>query len=222
LKSYVQTYLQQEVLQEGVSRNLSAFSRFLEFASFSQGSVLNMSQVAREALIGRRAVENYFSDLEDLLIGVKLPIFSKKAKRKLVSHSKFYFFDTGVYRAIRPFGPFDQPEFIGGVALESLFFQNLRAINDYLNLSYTLFYYRTIAGVEVDFVAYGQRGLKAFEVKSKKNIFTRDLTGLKTFIEDYPMAKSYLIYGGKERRYITQIEFIPAAEAIVSLPQLPS
>jgi predicted AAA+ superfamily ATPase len=179
-----------------------------------------MSEVAREALMGRRMVENYFCALEDLLIGVRLPIFSKKAKRKLISHCKFYFFDTGVYRAIRPLGPFDQLGFVGGVALESLFFQNLRAINDYLNLNYTLFYYRTVAGVEVDFIAYGQKGLKAFEVKSKKNIFPNDLIGLKTFIKDYPMAKGYLIYGGGERRYLDKIEIIPATEALMSLPEL--
>lgn len=220
LKSYVQTYLQQEVIQEGISRNLGAFARFLETASLSQGSVLNMSEVAREAAVGRRVAENYFSALEDLLIGVRLPVFAKKAKRKLVSHSKFYFFDTGVYRAVRPVGPFDQPEFIGGIALESLWFQHLRAMNDYLNLGYSLFYYRTAAGSEVDFVAYGKRGIKAFEVKAKKDIFANDLTGLKSFLTDYPQAKGYVIYGGNIKRRKEGIEIWPMGEALTSLPEI--
>lgn len=220
LKSYVQTYLQQEIIQEGISRNLSAFARFLETASFSQGSVLNMSAVAREAAVGRRVAENYFSALEDLLIGVKLPSFAKRAKRKLVSHSKFYFFDTGVYRAVRPVGPLDQPEFIGGIALESMFFQNLRAINDYLNLGYDLYYWRTAAGTEVDFIAYGKRGIKAFEIKSKKDVFSNDLTGMGSFLTDYPQAKGYIIYGGSMKRRKQGIEIWPAGEALRSLAEI--
>lgn len=220
LAGYVQTYLQQEVIQEGISRNLSAFARFLETASFSQGSVLNVSEVGREASVGRKVVEDYFCALEDLLVGVKLPIFSKRAKRKLVAHNKFYYFDVGVYRSIRPVGPLDQPEMVGGVALESLFFQNLRAINHYFNLNYELFYYRTVAGVEVDFIAYGSRGLKAFEIKSKKTISRSDLTGLATFLKDYPMTKCYLIYGGSERRYFGNIEVIPFVEALKDLPNI--
>lgn len=220
LKSYVQSYLQQEVIQEGISRNLGAFARFLETASFSQGSVLNMSEVAREAAVGRRMAENYFSAVEDLLIGTRLPVFAKKAKRKLVSHSKFYFFDTGVYRTVRPVGPFDQPEFIGGIALESLFFQNLRAINDYLSLGYSLFYWRTAAGNEVDFIAYGKKGIKVFEIKTKKEISPNDLTGLRNFLTDYPQAKGYLIHGGTMKRYAGEIEIWPAAEALKSLPEI--
>ncbi len=220
LKSYIQTYLQQEVIQEGISRNVSSFARFLETASFSQGSVLNMTEVGREAYVGRKVVEDYFSALEDLMLGVRLPVFSKKAKRRLIKHNKFYFFDVGVYRAIRPTGPLDQPEAMGGIALESLFFQNLRAINDYLNLGYTLYYYRTATGVEVDFIVYGNRGLKAFEVKSKKNISRSDVVGLTTFLKDYPTAKCYILYGGNEKRYIGNIEIIPFVDAIKNLAEI--
>ncbi|MBI4999201.1 DUF4143 domain-containing protein [Candidatus Gottesmanbacteria bacterium] len=220
LKSYVQTYLQQEITQEGISRNLGAFARFLETASFSQGSVLNMSEVAREAYVGRKVVEDYFCALDDLLLGVRLPVFSKKAKRRLLKHNKFYFFDAGVYQAIRPTGPLDQPQTIGGIALESLFFQNLRAINDYLNLGYDLFYYRTATGIEIDFVVYGKRGLKTFEIKSKRDIFPGDLTALKIFLADYPMAKGHMIYGGSRKMYKEGSEIWPAADALKFLPEI--
>ncbi len=220
LSSYVQTYLQQEVIQEGVSRNLSAFARFMETASFSQGSILNMSEVGREASVHRKVVEDYFCALEDLLLGIRLPVFSKRAKRRLVSHSKFYFFDVGIYRTIRPVGPLDQPESIGGIALESLFFQNLRAINDYFNLGYDLFYYRTSTGIEVDFIAYGKKGLRAFEIKSKKNISSVDLKNLKVFLQDYPMTKAYVLYGGNIRQYMGNIEIIPFKDALFELPEL--
>ena len=220
LHSYIQTYIQQEVIQEGISRNLSAFARFLETASFSQGSVLNVTEVGREAAVGRKVVEDYFCALEDLLLGVRLPIFAKKAKRRLIKHNKFYFFDVGIYQAIRPKGPLDRSEVIGGVTLESLFFQNLRAINDYFNLGYTLYYYRTATGIEVDFVAYGEKGLVAFEVKSKKDISSDDLYGLMSFIKDYPMAKGIMVYGGDHKRYDKGIEIWPMKEALLHLPAI--
>jgi len=91
LEAYVRTYLEEEIRQEGFTRNLSAFARFLEAASFSQGSVLSISSVARECHVERKVVESYFSILEDLMIGYRIPIFSKKAKRRLIVHPNFIF-----------------------------------------------------------------------------------------------------------------------------------
>ncbi|KKQ05004.1 MAG: hypothetical protein US15_C0037G0001, partial [Candidatus Moranbacteria bacterium GW2011_GWF1_36_4] len=165
LDSYVQTYLQEEILQEGLTRNIGNFTRFLEIASFSQGQVLNISQIAQETQLERKTVENYFGILEDLLIGLRLPVFNKRAKRKLIAHSKFYFFDTGVFRSLRPTGPLDSEAEIDGPAIETLFLQEIRSLNDYLELNYEIFYWRSITGVEVDFVLYGAKGLLAFEIK---------------------------------------------------------
>jgi predicted AAA+ superfamily ATPase len=220
LNGYVNNYLQQEIIQEGISRNVSSFARFLETASFSQGSVLNVSEVAREARVARKVVEDYFCALEDLLIGVRMPVFSRRAKRRLVYHRKFYYFDAGIYRVLRPTGPFDDSDMIFGAALETLLFQNLRAVNDYLNFKYKLYYFRTAAGAEVDFILYGPIGLKAFEVKSKKSVFRSDISGLKVFLDDYPEARGYLIYGGDRRLYFGNIEVWPAEEALKSLPEI--
>src|SRR3989304_4499097 len=121
----------EEVQQEGFARNIGAFGRFLEAASFSQGSVLNMAAVARECAVSAKVVEDYFSILEDLLIAVRLPVFTKTAKRRLLAHPEFFYFDAGVYQAIRPRGPLDAPEQIHGAALEPLFLGQLRALSDY-------------------------------------------------------------------------------------------
>ncbi|MEK7141214.1 MAG: AAA family ATPase [Patescibacteria group bacterium] len=220
LESYVQTYLQEEIQQEGITRNLGGFARFLETASFSQGSVLNVSAVAREAMVERKVVENYFTILEDLLTAVRIPVFSKKAKRKLITHTKFYFFDTGIYQAIRPKGPLDRPEEIYGVALESLFLQNLWAVNDYLNLGYKIYYYHTTLGTEVDFILYGERGIVAFEIKRSAKYSRSDLRGLKAFLADYPAAKGILIYGGTRKMYEGKIKVIPISEALKTLADL--
>jgi len=220
LESYVKTYLQEEIQQEGFTRNLSAFTRFLETASFSQGSVLNMSEIAREAAIERKVVENYFSILEDLLIGYRLFSFSKRAKRRLILHPKFYFFDVGVYRTVRPMGPLDMPEMVEGTAFETLFFQELLAINDYYDLGYRLFYYRTATGLEVDFIAYGKRGIRAFEVKRTGKVNTSMLKGLNIFLKDYPFARAYFVYGGKRIMKEGKIEIIPLEYILTNFPKV--
>jgi len=220
LEAYVKTYLEEEIRQEGLTRNLSAFARFLEAASFSQGSVLNISSVARECHVERKVVDSYFSILEDLMIGYRIPIFSKKAKRRLAVHSKFYFFDVGVYRTLRPMGPLDAPEEVDGIALETLFLQELIALNSALDFGYKIFYWRTSNGREVDFVLYGPKGLLAFEIKRTSRITSAMLGGLKSFLADYPMAKAYFVYMGNRRMYEDKIEIVPVLEILKNLKTL--
>ena len=220
LKDYVQTYIREEVLQESLTRNIGHFSRFLEVACFSQGSVINTSEIAREAHIERVTAENYFSIVEDLLIGVRLPVFTRKAKRKLINHQKFYYFDAGVFRAIRPTGPLDSDAELDGPALETLVFQELRALNDYLQCNYQFFFWKTKNGLEVDFVLYGPKGLIAIEVKRSPHVHPKNLRGLKEFKKDYPPARCYLFYGGSTPLYIDDIRVLPVDQALQNLDQL--
>jgi len=217
LEAYVQTYLREEVLQEGLTRNLQAFARFLEAASFSQASILNVSEVARECMVERKIVENYFSILEDLLIAKRLPVFNKKAKRKIISRNKFFFVDAGIYQTIRPRGPLDEPELIEGAAFETLFWQELDALNEHHDLGYKIFFWRTARDVEVDFICYGEKGIKAFEIKRSQKVRRTDLKGLKLFLKDYPQSKAYLLYGGSRSYREENVEIIPFAEALNSL-----
>lgn len=218
LHSYVKTYLQEEIMQEGLTRNIASFARFLEVASFSVGSIINATSIAQEAMIERKVVDNYFSILEDLMLGYKLPVFTRRAKRRLVAKPKFYFFDTGVYRAVRPAGPLDTEGELGGAALENLFFQNLLSLNDSLDLKYTFFYYRTVSGTEVDFIAYGPRGFHAFEIKHTENISSKHVRGLRSFAKDYPEAQLHLLYRGKQTLYQGTITIRPLEKALVELP----
>ncbi len=220
LETYISSYLREEVLQEGLARNLADFARFLESASFSQGSIVNYSEIAREAAIDRKDVASYFNIIDDLLIGFRLPVFTKRAKRRLVAHPKLYLFDPGVYRSIRPKGPLDLPEEIDGPVLETLFIAHLRAFNDYYRLGYQFFYWRTSNDVEVDFIAYGERGLIAFEIKRKRSISSSDLRGLKAFKSDYDVAKLYLIYGGDHEEYHGDITAIPFEKALFRLLEI--
>jgi predicted AAA+ superfamily ATPase len=220
LESYVRTYLEEEIQQEGFTRNLGAFSRFLEAASFSQGATLNISSVARDCSVERKVVESYFTILEDLLIAYRIPVFAKRAKRRLVCHPKFYFFDVGLYRTLRPTGPLDMPEEIGGHAFETLFLQELIAINAYLGLGYNIFYWMTSNNIEVDFVLYGDKGIKAFEIKRMGKVSISMMRGLKAFLKDYPKAKTYFIYGGERRLREADIEIFPIRDALKELPKI--
>lgn len=220
LENYVQTYLREEILQEGLTRNIGAFSSFLEVASFSQGQVLTMTEIGRELALNRFTVTNYFAILEDLLLSIRIPPFTQRAKRKMIAHEKFYFFDTGVYRALRPMRPLDSRDEADGAALETLFLQSVRAINDYQNLGYKIYFWRTASGSEVDFVLYGPRGLHAIEIKRSNRVTNQSLRGLKSFAEDYPEAKLHLLFLGTHKEYHGNITAIPFEKALLELPEL--
>jgi predicted AAA+ superfamily ATPase len=217
LKSYAALYLKEEVQMEGLVRNIGSFSRFLESASFSHGSILNVTEVARECHIARKSAEGYFAILEDLLLAFRIPIFAKRAKRHLSSHPKFYYFDAGVFRSIRPSGPLDAPAEIDGAALEGLVAQHLRAWISYSGDRCDLYFWRTKSGNEVDFVVYGEDTFFALEVKNASKLNKKSLTGLLAFKEDYPEAQVCLLYRGNERIKIKGILCLPCAEFLKNL-----
>ena len=217
LQTYAALYLREEVQMEGLVRNIGNFSRFLETVTFSHASLLNVANIARECQIERKVVEGYLSILEDLMLGYRVGIFSKRAQRAIVSHSKFYLFDAGVFRSLRPRGPLDRPQEIDGQALEGLVAQHLRAWIDYSTSDFTLQFWRTRSGVEVDFILYGSKGIFAIEVKNSSRIQPQDIRGLRSFKEDYPKSKAYLLYRGKERLIRDGVHCIPCDEFLQDL-----
>ncbi len=222
INAYVALYLREEVQMEGLVRNIGAFSRFLESAGFSHGAALNISDVARDCQVGRKTVEGYFSILEDLLLAFRIPVFTKRAKRNLSSHPKFYYFDAGVFRSIRPAGPLDAPQEIDGAALEGLVAQHLRAWSAYRGDIDNLYFWRTKSGNEVDFVVYGKDTFCAIEVKNTARIHSKSVNGLLAFKEDYPEAQICLLYRGKERIKIKSVLCLPCQEFLTSLaPKFP-
>ncbi len=217
LDTYISLYIREEVQYESLVRNIGNFSRFLEAASFSHASILNISNIARECQVERKVVENYISILEDILISFRLPVFSRRAKRIMVSHPKFYFFDAGVFTTLRPKGPLDSPQEISGAALEGLVAQHLRAWNAYNNNLFDIYYWRSRSGVEVDFVLYGQQGFYAIEVKNTNRIRPEDLRSLSEFQKDYPTAKTFFLYRGSEKRMINNILCLPCEQFLKEL-----
>ena len=220
LKAYVGTYLREEVRDEALVRNVAAFSRFLEAASLSQGSLLNVQSVAADSGMPRKTVESHFELLEDLMLGVRLQPFRRRPKRKLVAHPKFYFFDAGVFRAVRPKGPFEPIDEIEGAGIETLVLQELRAQNSNLDLGYEITFWRTSDGREVDFILYGERGLVAVEVKRSSVFREQDLASLRIFLGDCPGAEGLLLYGGESEYRFGDIRVLPIDRGLVRLPEL--
>ena len=217
LATYMALYVREEVQYEGLVRNLPAFSRFLEAISFSHGALYSATDISRDCGVSRPMVDSYLSILVDLLVAARLPPFNRRAKRRLVGHDKFYFFDAGVFRSIRPHGPLDSPAEIDGAALEGLVFQQLRAWTDYRGSGDTLSFWRTHTGHEVDFVVYGENRFEAIEVKNAARLSPRDFSGLKAFASDYPEAKRILLYRGTDRILHDGIFCIPVGEFLKEL-----
>jgi uncharacterized protein len=216
LEGYISLYLKEEIQAEGLIRNLEQFTRFLDVISFSHGSVLNVTNIARESEIKRSTVANYLEILEELLLAYQLPIFEKRATRQLISHPKFYLFDCGVFQILRPKGPLDRLT-LDGIALEGLILQHLIAWCDYSSKRSSVYFWRTRSDLEVDFVIYGEEAFFAVEVKSSHKVFSQDLRGLKAFLADYPEAKPVLLYQGSQRLNIDGILCIPILEFLSRL-----
>ena len=220
LQSYIQVYLQEEIAQEGLIRNIGSFTRFLETASFSQGSILNVSTVARDSAVPRKTVEGYFDILNDLQIAYRLPLFQKRAKRKTLAHPKFYFFDAGLFRALRPLGPLEEEGGTIGPALETLVLQELIALNSYLRMRYQIQYWRSANNMEVDFIIYGEKAFFAVEVTKASRVREDDTAGLRAFLKEYPKATAFLLYGGTDRYYEDKIRFIPVLDFFTDAVEL--
>jgi predicted AAA+ superfamily ATPase len=222
LLDYLQLYLKEEVQAEGLVRQIGDFARFLEIASFSHASVWTTMDISRESSVKRSTVDNYLQILEDLLLAFTIPVFTRRAKRRLISHPKFYFFDAGVYRILRPQGILDNSQEIEGLGLEGLVAQHLRSWTLAQNQPHTLSFWRTETKVEVDFIIYGPKGFWAIEVKRSPNLGPDDARGLMTFKEEYPEATCLFVVLGKRRESYRGFPVVPVEEFLLGIhPETP-
>jgi predicted AAA+ superfamily ATPase len=213
LRDYVALYVREEVQAEALVRNHGDFSRFLEVMAFSHGAQVNLSDIARDCSITRRTAEGYMGVLEDLLLGVRLPAFTRRAKRAVAMHPKFYYFDAGLFRSLLPTGPLDAPREADGAALEGIVMQHLRAWASDAG-DHSLSFWRTRTGLEVDFVVYGPREFVAIEVKRGSTVRPADLRGLRAFGADYPQARRVLLAGVSRSEIMDGVHILPIADAL--------
>lgn len=218
LSAYVHTYIKEEIKEEGIVRNIEPFIRFLEVAGMVNGQILNKENIARDAKVPRATVDVYFSILEDTLLGHFLPAFRPNVKVREQSHPKFYWFDAGVARGAA--GLLNDPvdSMWRGWSFETLIFHELRVYNHVKGKNRQIFFYRTGAGSEIDFVIEtkkkmltGKSNIVCIEVKYSKKWDRRWEKPMRLLAEDNKIIveKMFGVYCGTDRYYFDGIEVLP-------------
>jgi predicted AAA+ superfamily ATPase len=190
LKAYVHDYLKEEIQAEALTRNLPAFSRFLQAAAATNGMLLNYSNGARESGVSVKTIREYYQILEDTLIGRLLLPWQKAKKRRLIETAKFFFFDTGIVSILlgrTSLSP-GTPEF--GRAFEHFILQECWAYSHYSRLDFPITFWRTASGAEVDIIL-GDADV-AIEIKSSETA-TENTKGLHLFCEEHRCAKRLIV-----------------------------
>lgn len=201
LSAYVNNYLQLEIMAEGLTRNLPAFSRFLVVAATCNGQIINYSSVSNDAQVALTTTREYFSILKDTLIGSELPVWKSTVKRKAIATPKFYFFDYGVVRYLQQKSPIKERSPDYGDAFEAFIYHELKTFVDY-HSGGSLCYWRSKSRQEVDFIL---NDVIAIEVKGKALVANKDLRGIKALKEENILQAYYVVCLEAPTRYIDDI-----------------
>ena len=213
LRSYVTTYLSEEIKAEALVRHLDHFQRFLEVAAYQFAREVNQSDLADQAQISVSSVKNYYGILEDTMIGFFLYPQSTSIRKQLTKTPKFYFFDNGVVRAIQGLLSSEPTNQEKGHLFEQYMIQEAHRINSYYQKDLKLTFWRTTGGAEVDLVfSRGNKIELAVEFKASSIPTTRDLSGLNSFSDEYPKVPKYLCAPIERPRMIGELKAITPQE----------
>lgn len=186
LKAYGTIYIKEEVQAEALTRNVSAFQRFLSVAAQMNAETIEFASVARDSSVPMSTVKEYFSILDDTLLGDFLWPWNRSERKK--ARPKFYFFDCGVVRALqnRLFDPPTPQE--KGFLFETFFYNELKRMRDYHEKPYELTFWRE-GKHEIDIFVKGPRGpVMAFECKtSSETISDATRTAFRKRFPDLPL-----------------------------------
>jgi predicted AAA+ superfamily ATPase len=207
LSAYIGSYLRDEIITEAKIRNITAFTRFLEAAAFSNGEMVNFSNIAADCGISSPTVKEYFQILEDTMSGRFLQSYQKKPKRRVITAPKFYYFDTGIAGFLLKRGRIEFGSEAFGKAFEHFIYLELDAHSHYSDINYPVYYWRTASQIEVDFIL-GDHEV-AIEVKSTNLVNPRHLKGLKSFAEEYNVKKAIVVSTDPYPRMIDNISVMP-------------
>jgi predicted AAA+ superfamily ATPase len=212
LRAYVNAYIKEEIIDEAATRNVPAFSRFLQVVGLTHGQQLNYANVARETHVSAATVRSYFQILEDTLLGFTLEPWRKAKNRRLAETAKFYLFDPGVANYLNPeSGTISEGSDLFGRAFEHFLLNEVRAYLAYQERERALAFWRTSSGHEVDLVV-GEMDL-ALEFKSSKHVRGSDLGGMRALREEFRVGRA-IVVSMEERPRTTEdrIEILPWRE----------
>lgn len=206
LSGYIDIYLKEEIKEEALSRNIAVFQRFMQAAALTSGEIVNYTNIANDCNVSAKTIKEYFSILEDTLIGYMLPAYTKTNKRKVTQAPKFYFFDVGVYNYLlqRTSLPPETPEY--GHSFEHFVMQELRAYVNYFQKDETLSYWHTYNNKEID-VVVGQAKI-GIEIKSTAEIQPKHLSNFKDYHDEFPDSRCIIVSRDKLTRRNGNIEIM--------------
>ncbi|MFH1024284.1 MAG: DUF4143 domain-containing protein [Planctomycetota bacterium] len=207
LRAYVGDYLREEIAAEALTRNVPAFGRFLEQATFSNGEILQYINIARECGVSAPTVKAYYQILEDTLVGRTVPSYRKRPKRRVIEAPRFYFFDLGIVNTLTNRGRIEQRSELFGRVFEHFMFQEILAHAHYGDRPYPIAYWRTASGIEVDFILGDHE--TAIEVKGTATAHPHDLRGLVAFREEYRVRHAILVTLDPAPRTLSGIQILP-------------
>jgi predicted AAA+ superfamily ATPase len=222
LRSYTSTYLKEEILAEGLVRNLGGYSRFLELAAANFGELVSYSNVAREAQLPVRTVQGYYEIFEDTLIGFGLFGWQESKRKQLAAHPKFFLFDNGVANSINGTLRERPSPLLRGRLFEQWIVNEIRAHIHYEQSEAAMFYWRTSHGAEVDVVlARGRTPIAAIEIKASRKVSSSHLSGLRSFHTEYSKTKMIVVGLVDSPYMLDKVKVSPWAEFLTSdLPAL--
>lgn len=207
MEAYVGDYLREEIAAEALTRNIPAFSRFLESAAFSNGETLNYQNIASECGVSSPTAKQYFQILEDTLIARFVPSFQKRPKRRVIQAPRFFFFDVGLANFLLKRSAIAPRSENFGRAFEHFIFQELSAHSRYSGLHYPIAYWRTASQLEVDFILGDHQ--VAVEVKGTEQVVPHHLRGLRAFREEYKTKHSIVVSLDAKPRIVDGISILP-------------
>ncbi len=219
LQAYSETYLKEEIREEALTRNFGSFARFLEVAARQNGQLTNTTAIARDAGVARQTVQGYFDILIDTLIGFWLEPWKLKRTTKQVSHSKFYFFDSGVVRALSGRLPYPATPEESGPLFECFILNEIRAYLHYTELDYPLYFWRSQGGVEVDVLLETSRGFVAIEFKYGSRWDKRFNRGMHRLSDEFGenSINCYGVFMGARQLTIDTVTVYPALDFLKCL-----
>lgn len=212
LAAYAGTYLHEEIVAEGATRNIPAFSRFLKVAALCSGTMINFTNIANDAQVPRTTVHEYFEILRDTLLLHELPAWRKSVKRKPIRTSKYYFFDVGLVGYLQGRKPTPRTREYGE-AFETFIMHELVSWRDYRSGD-AVSYWRSASGYEVDFILGDHT---AIEVKAKENVSVDDLRSLRAIAEENKLKRCVCVSLEPRTRRIGGITILPYREFLENL-----
>ena len=212
LEAYVNIYLREEIQQEALVKNIESFSRFLDIAAITNAQTTNLSSISRDAGVARASLQNYFQVLEDTLIGKWLRVWRPRIRIKEVYAPKFFFFDTGVARALSNQLRQNVSVYEKGFLLETYILHELKVWNQKHNWNTNIYFWKTYSKAEIDFILEIGNKKIGIEVKATSNWKPEFGKHLNKAKEEKSIERSIGVYLGERKLKHKNLEIFPVFE----------